>query len=309
MHAHQVSEDIFLIDVKTAGLDKLIASYVLRAEKTIIIDCGPPSSIPNLLAGLKELCIRPEEVNYIALTHVHVDHSGGAGLLLQNLPNAKVIVHPKGAPHLIDPTKLWEASKNTLEEVAEIFGQPKMVQKDRISVGFEGMTLDVGKNRKIKIIETPGHASHNLSYYDQDNGDLFPGEAAGAYFPSFDIVLPATPPPFRPDIALSTIDKLIKLNPNSIYYPHFGKSPEAVKRLNTYAIQIKNWLEIAKDSIQKGENLHTVQERMFKEDNTIPKELREAVMIAINSNPIHKRTLFHNSIEGFLNFARKSNLQ
>ena len=173
MHTHQVSENIFLIDIKTAGLDNLIASYILRAEKTIIIDCGPPSSIPNLLSGLKELDIKPEEINYIALTHVHVDHSGGAGLLLQNLPNAKVISHPKGAPHLIDPTKLWEASKNTLEEVAEIFGQPTMVPKDKIIIGSEGMTLDVGKNRKIEIIETPGHASHNLSYYDQDSGDLF----------------------------------------------------------------------------------------------------------------------------------------
>ena len=99
MHTKQIGKKLFLIDLETGGYKNLIASYVLKGNEVIIVETGPTSSIPNLLWGLKELNIKAENVAYVALTHVHIDHGGGAGTLLKNLPNAKIIVHSKGAPH------------------------------------------------------------------------------------------------------------------------------------------------------------------------------------------------------------------
>ena len=134
VHTKHIGEKLFLIDLETGGFKNLIASYLLKGEKTLIIETGPTSSVPNLLVGLEELKVKPEDVAYIALSHIHIDHGGGAGTLLKSLPNAKVIVHSKGAAHLKNPTKLWAASKETLGAVAEMFGEPESVPEERIIV-------------------------------------------------------------------------------------------------------------------------------------------------------------------------------
>lgn len=306
MRTQQIGEKTFQVDLQTGGLKNLIASYVLKGEKTIIVDCGPTSSIPNLLSALDELKIKPEEVAYIAATHVHADHSGGAGTLLKNLPYAKVLAHAKGVPHLIDPAKLWISTKQTLGYVAEVFGEPEAVPQNRVIAASEATVFDVGANVKLKVVETPGHASHNLSYFEPLHYGLFPGDSAGAYLSEFDTVLPTTPPPFRPDIALASIDKLVSLNPKEIYYPHFGKASDAANRLKKYADQILEWQKITQEAIQRNEGIETIQERMFREDSTIKKEIREKILNAVKANPVHRKTLLINSTEGFIDFARKN---
>ena len=299
MHTKQIGEKLFLIDLETGGFKNLIASYLLRGEKTIIVETGPTSSVPNLLLGLKELNVKAEDVAYIALSHIHIDHGGGAGTLLKSLPNAKVIVHSKGAPHLKNPAKLWAASKATLGPVAEMFGEPESVPEERMIVASESMTLDVGQGVRLKIVETPGHASHNLSFYEYRNESVFSGDAAGAYLGEFDTVFPTTPPPFRPDIALISLDKLINLNPKFLYYSHFGKAADAAKRLRRYQVQIKHWLNIAEEGLKRGENTDDIRERILKEDETILKAVP-----TLKSNPVHRKTLIENSTQGFINFAQ-----
>jgi glyoxylase-like metal-dependent hydrolase (beta-lactamase superfamily II) len=300
MHTKQIGKKLFLIDLKTGGYKNLIASYVLKDKKAIIVETGPTSSIPNLLLGLKELNIKAENVAYVALTHVHIDHGGGAGTLLKNLPNAKVIVHSKGAPHLADPRKLWAASKEVLGNVAELFGEPEPVPEERIIVASEGMAFDVGDEVRLKAIEAPGHASHNLSYYEYLNEGVFPGDAAGAYITEFDTVYPTTPPPFRPDIALVSLNKLVSLNPKVLYYTHFGKASEAQKRLRDYAVQIKLWQRIAEEGIKKGQSPKTIRETIFSQDETI-----RGVVSMLKANPVLRKTLVENSVRGFIEFAQK----
>lgn len=174
MHTKKIGKNLFLIDLETGGLKNLIASYVLKGAKAMIVETGPSSSISNLLSGLKELNVNADDVAYVAISHVHIDHSGGAGALLKFLPNAKVIVHPRGVPHLVNPEKLWLQTKELLGHVAEIFGEPEPVPEDRIIAASDGMTFDVGNNVSLKAVETLGHASHNLSYYEPLHGGVFP---------------------------------------------------------------------------------------------------------------------------------------
>jgi glyoxylase-like metal-dependent hydrolase (beta-lactamase superfamily II) len=300
MHTKQVGTQLFLIDLQTGGFRNLISSYVLKGKKTLIVETGPTSSIPNLLSGLKELHVKPEDVAYVAVTHIHIDHAGGAGTLLKSLPNAKVIVHPKGAPHLADPSKLWLASQKTLGDVAEMFGKPEPVPADRIVVASDGAVFDLGGNLKLKAVEAPGHASHNMGFYEPLNEAVFPGDGAGAYLQEFDTVFPTTPPPFRPDIALVSLDKMIRLNPKLLCYSHFGAVPDAVRRLRDYQTQIRSWLLIVQKGLKLGESDVQIRERVLREGESI-----QRAVPALCANAVHRKTLIENSVRGFIEFAKK----
>jgi glyoxylase-like metal-dependent hydrolase (beta-lactamase superfamily II) len=299
MHMKKVGRNVSLIDLQTGGFKNLIASYVLEGTQVAVVETGPTSSVSNLFKGLEELNVEPEEVTYLAISHVHIDHGGGAGTALKRLSNARVIIHSKGAPHLKDPTRLWEASQETLGDVAAMFGKPEPVPEDRIIVAKDGETFNLGKGLRLTVIEAPGHASHNLAYYEHLNRGIFPGDAAGAYLEEFDAVFPTTPPPFRPDFALASLDRLVEFRPEVLHFSHFGKASEAVKRLRNYQGQIRTWLRIARDSVSRGESTESICERILREDLTIQKTIP-----AITADPVSRKTLIENSVEGFVEFVR-----
>ena len=301
MHVVQVGENLFLIDVETAGYPGLFAGYVLRGFKTAIIDPGPSLSVSNLLFGLRALGIQPESVAYVALSHVHIDHSGCTGALLKSLPNAKVIVHPRGASHLVNPDRLWLSSQKMLGPIAEVFGKPELVPEETIIPATDGMEFEVGGGVRLEVVETLGHAAHHLSFYESSLGVLFPGDAAGIYFEDFDVVVPTSPPPFYPDAALNSLQRLVGFNPKVLCYTHFGKADQAVCRLQTHAQQIKLWLRIAEEGIQKGESVDAIRERIFAVDKAASK-----IVSCLKSHPILRATVFENSCDGFIEFARKS---
>jgi glyoxylase-like metal-dependent hydrolase (beta-lactamase superfamily II) len=303
VHTRKLEENLFLIDLMTGGFKNLIASYVLKGKKVMIVETGPTSSIPNLLSGLKELNVKFEDVKYVAISHVHIDHGGGVGTLLKHLPNAKVIVHQQGAPHLINPEKLWLQSKKILRAVAEIYGEPEPVPENRIIAATDGITFDVGNNVRLKVVETLGHASHHFSYHEPSSQGIFPGDAAGIYLPEFDVTIPTTPPPFRLDIALASLDKLISLKPKASYYSHFGKASDAIKHLRAYVQQIKLWAKIAKLGVKNKQSLDAIRMTILEADETI-----RDVVLHLKEHLIFRETVLGNSVQGFIDFAEKSEI-
>ncbi len=299
MHTKEIGKNLFIIDLETGGLKNLIASYVLKGAKTIIVETGPSSSISNLLSGLKELNVKAEDVAYVALSHVHLDHGGGAGTLLKSLPNAKVIVHPRGAPHLINPERLWPSSQSVLGFVAEIFGKPEPVPQDRIIPLTEG-AFDLDEGGKLTVTETVGHASHNLSFHESVNNGVFPGDAAGTYFPEYGVVTPTTPPPFHLEAALASLDKLVSLKPAVIYYSHFGKADDAVKRLEDYKAQLQLWARIAEDGVRRNQSLAEIRDRILKED-----EVMRLLASYIKAHKIYSVTVLQNCVNGFVEYAKQ----
>ncbi len=289
-----------MVDLETGGFKNLICSYVIRGEKPFLVESGPTNSISNLLSGLEELDVKFEDVEYVAVTHVHLDHGGGAGTLLKSLPNAKVIVHPRGLPHLVDPKRLWPSSQEVLGFVSEIFGKPEPVPKERIIPVTVG-SFDLGYGEKLKVTETVGHASHNLSFQESFNGGVFPGDAAGTYLPEFDVVVPTTPPPFYLDAALASLDKLISLKPTVIYFSHFGKATDAVQRLRDYKLQLQLWADIAKDGVKKNQRLEEIRDRIIQEDKAMNR-----VIGYVKSHPIYSKTMLENCVKGFTEYAKQS---
>src|SRR5665647_2599675 len=299
LHTKEVGKNLFMVELETGGFKNLICSYVLKGKKPFLIESGPTNSIPNLLSGLRELNVTFEDVEYVAVTHIHLDHGGGAGTLLKSLPNAKVIVHPRGMPHLVDPERLWPSSQKVLGFVSEIFGKPEPVPKERVIPVTEG-TFDLGYGAKLSVTETVGHASHNLSFQESFNGGIFPGDAAGTYLPEFDVVVPTTPPPFYLDAALSSLDKLISLEPTALYFSHFGKANNAVERLKDYKLQLQLWADIAEEGVGKNWSLEQIRDKIIAEDAAM-----RLVADFVKSHRIYSKTVLENCVRGFIEYAKK----
>ena len=299
MHTKQIGKNLFMVELDTGGFKNLICSYVIKGKTPFLVESGPSNSIPNLLSGLKELDVKLEDVEYVAVTHVHLDHGGGVGTLLKFVPNAKVIVHPRGMPHLIDPERLWSSSQKVLGFVSEIFGKPEPVPKERVIPVTEG-AFDLGSSAKLTVTETVGHASHNLSFQESFNGGVFPGDAAGTYLPEFDVVVPTTPPPFYLDAALASLDKLICLKPTVLYFSHFGKATNAVQRLKDYKLQLKLWADIAEEGVKENWGLEQTRDRIIAEDKSM-----RLVADFVKSHRIYSKTVLENCVKGFIEYAKQ----
>ncbi|MEM3565262.1 MAG: MBL fold metallo-hydrolase [Candidatus Bathyarchaeia archaeon] len=303
MSVLKLDKHIFMIDAEVSGIQRFIASYVLIGEKMAIVETGPTSSIQNLVRGLTRLGIKPDDVSYIAVSHIHLDHGGGVGSLARHFQKAKVIVHEKGAPHLANPEKLWQQSKMVLGDVAEIYGEPEPVSADRIIAAKDGMTFEIGKGITLKVVETLGHASHHLSYYEPLSNGIFVGDAAGIYLSDIDVIVPTTPFPFRLDMALASLNKLVHLKPSALYYTHFGKAENAVEKLRAYADQLKLWASIAKQSLDEGEGLEEISQRIAENDGAVKRALEH-----IKLHRVLGETVLKTSVLGVVEFVKNFGL-
>jgi glyoxylase-like metal-dependent hydrolase (beta-lactamase superfamily II) len=300
MHTKRLNDYTYLIDLKPNGIENFSASYVIKGNRAAIIEVGPTLTVENLLAGLKEIGVKREEVDCVAVTHIHIDHAGGAGTLLPYLPNAKLLVHEKGAPHLINPEKLWISSLQVLGDIAEMYGKIEPVPEEKILIAKEGMVLDLGKDIDLKVLEMPGHASHELNFYEKSSNGVFPGDAAGNYLNKFNIVLINTPPPFHLEMALSSIQRLIQMKPKWLYYSHFGPADDAVKKLRNYAARLKLWGEIILEAMRRGESLDVIHERILEKDPIVPDAAEY-----VKNHLIFGREII-GDVYGFMEYFRKS---
>ncbi len=299
MHTKSIGKNLYQIDLNTAGIPQLICSYVIMGKKPILIESGPTSSVPNLLSALEELGIAFGDVEYVALTHIHLDHGGGAGTLLKTLPNAKVIVHKRGMPHLVNPEALWHSAQSVLGGIANIWGQPEPIAKNRIIPVTESI-FDLGEGAKLTALETLGHASHNLSFHESFNNGVFPGDAAGTYVAKYGVVVPTTPPPFRLEVALASLDKLIALNPSVLYFSHYGKVDNAVQRLEDYKVQLQLWADIAVEGVRKNQTLAQVRESIIAQDPVM-----NNIVDYVRNHQIYSKTMLENCVRGFYEWARR----
>lgn len=289
-----------MVDLEPMGIKNLIASYVLKGNKVAIVESGPMASIRNLLAGLREIGIKTKEVDYVTVSHVHADHAGGAGALLRHLPNAKLLAHAKGAPHLVKPKKLWTQTKQILGKVAEMYGEVQPVPEKRIIIGTDGMVINLGEDVELEVLETPGHASHELSFHENNDRGIFPGDTAGIYLNEFDMVIPTTPTPFRLEKALASLNRLVEMTPKKLYYTHFGPADDAVKKLKAYAAQLKLWGKIILEGMESEEELESLYERILEKDAS----MKAAAEFISNHVVLGGDTI--RNIQGFIEYFRKS---
>ncbi|MBC7106477.1 MAG: MBL fold metallo-hydrolase [Firmicutes bacterium] len=249
----------YQIDVYEMGIPERTAVYVLRGDRTAVIEAGPTPGAPRVLGGLEALGVRPEEVEHLIVTHVHLDHAGATGYLLRHLPNALVWVHPKGARHLHDPSRLVAGAREIYgPDFDRLFGEVVPVPAERLRSPADGETLDLG-GRVLTFLETPGHAPHCLSVYDSATRGVFPGDAAGLRIYALvrecgrELILPsAVPPQFDPGAAIASARRLRALEPEFVYFTHFGRAAAAVELLDHYCDLVGRMAELAQEVVDAG---------------------------------------------------------
>lgn len=215
----------------------LAAFYLLiEGNRAAFIDTGTSRSAPDALDVLRRRGLSPEQVAYVIPTHVHLDHAGGAGEMMRRFPNAKLVVHPKGARHLIDPTKLIAGVTAVYgpEAVARDFGGIVPVEAARVIEAPDDFTLDLN-GRTLRFLDTPGHARHHFCVWDERSRGLFTGDTFGLSYRELDtdngpFVFPTTTPvQFEPEALHASIDRLLQLRPQRLYLTHFGRITQVAR--------------------------------------------------------------------------------
>ena len=206
------------------------AAYLLvDSGRAAFVDTGTRHGVPRLLAALADAGVDRDAVDYVLLTHVHLDHAGGAGVLMQSLPQARLVVHPRGARHMIDPRALYEGARQVYGDVEmeRSYGRLVGVPAERVVQTHDGMTLAVG-GRELRFLDTPGHARHHNCIWDEAGRGVFTGDTFGLSYAEFDVAgrpwpLPTTTPvQFDPEALKASIRRILALQPERVYLTHYG---------------------------------------------------------------------------------------
>ena len=235
------------LDQDLVGQRRFISCWIWATDElTFVVDPGPPATAERLLAELEALGL--ERLDFVLLTHIHLDHGGATAQVLERWPAARVICHPRGRPHLADPVRLWEGSLAVLGEKARVYGEPLPVSAAALA------EFDELSARGVETIPTPGHAPHHLCFKHEQR--LFLGEAAGTYSTlgrgcdtTEPYLRPATPPMFKLEVAQGSVDRLLAVAPDlrMLLFAHHGRwCGDASWLLQAARDQLGRWVEIVR---------------------------------------------------------------
>jgi glyoxylase-like metal-dependent hydrolase (beta-lactamase superfamily II) len=222
---------VFAIDTAFQRAHFDAAYLLVHKGRAAFIDTGPNPAVPRHLAALEALGLAREAVDWVIPTHVHLDHAGGAGLLMRELPSARMLVHPRGARHMIDPTALYEGALAVYgeAEMARSYGRLVAVDESRVRLSHDGMDLVFGGDRPLHLIDTPGHARHHHCLWDPVTRGWFTGDTFGSSYREFDTehgawMFPNTvPTQFEPLALRTSVERLLTFEPACMYVTHFSR--------------------------------------------------------------------------------------
>ncbi|TVP73866.1 MAG: MBL fold metallo-hydrolase [Nitriliruptor sp.] len=240
-------DGVIAIDTLTAGMTDVTAGYLIDAPRPALIECGPALTIGSVLQGLAALGLGPSDLAYLVLTHIHLDHAGGAGDVAAAFPNATVVVSEHGARHLAEPDRLNASSARVYGPLFDtVYGACTPVPAERLRSIADRDELDLGAGRVLELLHTPGHAKHHLGVVDPDIGAVFSGDSVGVQLPGMTELRPATPPPeFHLEAALRSLDRYRERSPGRIYLAHYGPVDPADAVLDQAEEQLRRWVEVA----------------------------------------------------------------
>lgn len=250
----QLAENLWIIDTLFRGEVGVIASYLLAGPGGLaLIDVGSAATLAQLLAGVRAAGFDPNAIESLVLTHIHLDHAGASGALIEMLPRAQVYVHAIGAAHLIDPSRLIRSAARIYgDEMDMLWGEIKPVPAERLIVASDGALLPVG-NQRLRARYTPGHAIHHMALQDEASGAVFMGDLAGVRLAPINYVRPPTPPP---DLDLeawnASLDGIEAARPTRLYLAHFGVVERAGDHIHTLRQRLGEWGAIALDGMRAG---------------------------------------------------------
>lgn len=266
-----------ILDLEYLGQSEYLAALLLEtSDGYTVIDPGPTTTLELLLATVRELAGHEDALRHVLLTHIHLDHGGCAGVIAERVPGATVYVHERGAPHLVDPSRLLASATRLYgERMQELWGDVRPVPADRLHIVRDGERLTLG-GRVVDVLYTPGHAIHHVSYLDRATRLAYVGDAAGERFHSGTPVIPTTPPP---DIDLEswavTTARLREWNASALVLSHFGAFNDARNHLDMHDAALRVWAEAVRNSLdqpgsddERASNFATLEMEKIKRAST-----------------------------------------
>jgi glyoxylase-like metal-dependent hydrolase (beta-lactamase superfamily II) len=252
--------EVIAIDSFMHGRQGITAVFYVPAPRPAIIETAPTTSLDHVLQGLDEAGVT--DLDWIVLTHIHLDHAGAAGHIAERFPKARVVVRAEGAPHLVDPSRLWASAARLYPDMEERWGDMLPIPEEQIdSIDSDGEIVDLGDGRVLEAIYTPGHAKHHMALYERQRNDLFVGDAIGVYLPDADAIRPATPPPeFEMEVALDSIERLRAVEASRVFPTHFDVVPDPHAAFDEGAERIRQWVKRAEGALNAGGDVDEVIE-------------------------------------------------
>jgi len=249
------ADGITAVDTEYVRPQMDAAHVVVAGSRAAIVDTGPNTAVPLILAALAELGIERDAVEYLFLTHVHLDHAGGAGALMRELPRATAVVHPRGAPHMIDPSRLIAGTRAVYgdELYSRLYGEILPIARERLVIAQDGQRFDLG-DRDFECVHTPGHALHHQAIVDHGAVSIFTGDTFGLSYREFDtaqgpwIMPTTTPTQFDPGQLKASIVRLMQFRPRRLYLTHYSEVGQCARLANDMYEAIDDFVRIARNS-------------------------------------------------------------
>jgi glyoxylase-like metal-dependent hydrolase (beta-lactamase superfamily II) len=247
------ADGITAVDTEYVRPQMDAAHIVTSGSRAAIVDTGPNTAVPLILAALGELGLEPGAVDLLFLTHVHLDHAGGAGALVRALPNATAVVHPRGAPHMIDPSKLIAGTRAVYgdELYSKLYGEILPIAPERLAIAQDGQRFDLA-GRVFECVHTPGHALHHQAIVDLGSTCIFTGDTFGISYREFDtargpwIMPTTTPTQFDPGQLKASIIRLMQFRPRRVYLTHYSEVGECARLANDMYDAVDAYVRIAR---------------------------------------------------------------
>ncbi|MBA3336449.1 MAG: MBL fold metallo-hydrolase [Chloroflexia bacterium] len=252
--ATRLEDGIWQIDLNFQGRSGVVAAYLLAgAGEVVLIETGPSSTLPALLAGIAAAGFTPEELTGLLVTHIHLDHAGAAGVLIRRYPHLTVGVHPVGAPHLIDPARLLASATRIYQErMDSLWGEVAPIPAERVVALADGQLLPVA-GRSLQVIHTPGHASHHVAFFDLESQSIFTGDVGGVRIQGTRYVCPPTPPPdLDPASWAESVARLRALGARRLYLTHFGGFDDVAEHLDQLIPNLTGFVALGRAAIATG---------------------------------------------------------
>ena len=252
-HLTPLGHGLYLVDAAMHGEPQGLACYLFDTPEPALIECGPSTSVENVIAAIDHLGI--DDIATLALTHIHLDHAGGAGLFCRRFPNATVAVHPRGARHLADPSRMLASAARVWgeESMGSLWGPVEPVPEDRIRVIGDGDRIPLGGGRSLEVLHTPGHAKHHVVFIEDETGGAFVGDAVGVAPPGGGTVQPVTPPPdLDPEQITAQLRRLAIRDPGFLALAHFGVHREPLRTLAEAESRLWDWVRWVAEAARGG---------------------------------------------------------
>ena len=254
---------IHAIDAEYVRSHLVAIHLIVESGRVAVLDTGTSHAVPTVLAALSNLGLAPDAVDWVILTHVHLDHAGGAGAMMRAFPAAKLLVHPRGARHMIDPTKLVAGTQAVygVEATHRLYGEIVPVDAARVVEAHDELVVSLA-GREFLCLDTPGHARHHIAVVDRGSGGIFTGDNFGVSYRALDdgerqFLFPTTTPvQFEPEAMHATIDRLLGFAPSALYLTHFGRLREAAARGEDLHRQVDALVRMALNVDASGEARH-----------------------------------------------------